>query len=71
MSSDLSFDPEYKNNLSMCPFCGSNNFDNPKDESADDLHYMTFRWKCLDCHNEWYEEWNFNRRFYVNDIMEV
>ena len=67
MSSDLSFDPEYKNNLSMCPFCGSTNFDDYKDESGDDLHYMTFRWNCLDCQNEWYEEWNFGRRFYAEN----
>ena len=62
-----SFDLQFEYDLSVCPFCGSTNFDDYKDESGDDLHTMTFRWKCLDCNNEWHEEWKFNRRIEMNE----
>lgn len=62
------FDPEYENVLSGCPFCGSGNFGDEKDESNGDLRLRTFKWNCLDCGNEWYEEFVYVRRYPTSEV---
>lgn len=63
MTTPDQFNPTFENKLSVCPYCGSNNFGDEIDVSNGDLRLRIFQWNCLDCKNEWYEEYVFVKRF--------
>lgn len=54
---------EYADDITVCPFCGSGNIGDEQDESGVNLRFRTFKWKCHDCKNEWYEEYVYVRRY--------